>query len=422
MSIATSTGTTERAPRIEATRIGKRYCRDARRSLRYALADLGRGLVGRGRPEALRPGEFWALTEVSFRLEAGECLGVLGPNGAGKSTLLRLVQGRLPLDAGSITVRGRLASVSDLGLGFDAALSGRDNARHMTSLLGVEPRHPDSLLDSVFAFAELEGVADAPVASYSAGMRARLGFAVAAHLEPDLLLIDEALAVGDVAFRRKCMRHLTRLAASGRSLVIVSHDLYALQVLCPRALYVDSGRLLFDGATDEAIERYLASLRPAAGPAPDRPLSEARPVVIEEVELRAPGGGAPVTGERAEVVVRYRAERPIPSIPWFFQVASADLMVEIGTGVGALEEDEARIEAGRGELVASVPRLPLLAGTYGLRAAVVDPWERTVLALFGYEESPAFFEVRAPSSGTARLLTLSHALVEIETERPSLSR
>ncbi len=410
------------APRVQAEGLGKKLCRDPRRSLLYAAADLARELAGQPRPAALRPAEFWALDSISFELAAGECLAILGPNGAGKSTLLRLIHGRMRPDTGRVTVRGRLAAISDLGLGFDPRLTGRANARHAAQLLDLGAAADRSLLDSIVEFSGLGELADAPYSTYSTGMRARLGFAVAAHLEPEVLLIDEALAVGDTAFRRKCLRHMARLAESGRSLAIVSHDLYSLQVLCPRALYLDRGRLVFAGATSDAIAAYLEAQRgegERSDPTAARTVepSAERPVVIEAIDLVGADGRAPVSGEPAEVVLRYHARDAIEEVPWFFQLVSADLMIEIGAGIGALESDGARLEAGRGELRARVPKLPLLAGTYGLRGAIVDPYRRTVLALHGYQETPRFVEVRSPADEVARLIRLSRALVEIETER-----
>ncbi|MEO7795160.1 MAG: ABC transporter ATP-binding protein [Thermoanaerobaculia bacterium] len=407
---------------LEVSGVGKKYCRDPRRSLLYAMNDLLRTAVGMKRAEALREGEFWALEQISFTLARGECLAIIGANGAGKSTLLKVVHGRMPPDAGSVRLAGQLAAVSDLGLGFEPRLSGRANARHAAELLGLERGAGDALLEAILAFSGLGALVDAPVSTYSSGMRARLGFAVAAQLRPDVLLVDEALAVGDLAFRRKCIRHLAQSTSAGRSLVLVSHDLYTLQVLCSRALVLDHGRLIFDGPTSDAIAVYLESMRDpatdaaAAVTAGSIPNSE-HPVLIDSVALVGQGGGEPTTGAPAEVVLRYRAATRIAPIPWFFQVVSADLTLEIAAGIGAIEEDGQVLEVGAGELRVSIPKLPLLAGTYGLRAALVDPWQRTVLALSGWNETPAFFRVAAPRDELARLLRLSHSLVEIETAR-----
>jgi lipopolysaccharide transport system ATP-binding protein len=414
-------GAASAPPTLRVSGVGKKFCRDPRRSLLYALADIGRAAVGAERRTTLRSGEFWALDRVSFSLDRGDCVAVLGANGAGKSTLLRVVQGRVPPDAGAVELHGRQAAISDLGLGFDPALSGRDNARHAASLFGLEHDSGDELLRAIVSFSGLESVIDAPVGTYSAGMRARLGFAVAAQLEPDLLMIDEALAVGDLSFRRRCIRHLANAAASGRTLLLVSHDLYTLQVLCPRALYLVDGRLAFDGPTADAVALYLEAQREsatssAAAARAGSPPTDDDPVRIDSVELHGEGGGPVVTGAPAWVVVRCRAARRIENVPWFFQLVSGDLAFEIAAGVGALEEHRIALEAGAGTLVARIERFPLLAGTFGLRAAVVEPGQRAVLATFGWNDAPSYVRVEAPADEVARLVRLSRSMVEIAAE------
>ncbi|MFN7941320.1 MAG: ABC transporter ATP-binding protein [Thermoanaerobaculia bacterium] len=408
------------APRLVAEGVGKKFCRDLRRSLAYGTADIFRAAIGRRRVAGLRPGEFWAVRDASFALAGGEALAVIGANGAGKTTLLRLLHGRLSLDAGTIRQRGRVSAIGDLGVGFDPLLSGRENARHAAAILDLPGGEIDRLLESIVEFAGIRPVFDSPILTYSSGMRARLGFAVAAHLDPDILLVDEALAVGDLAFRRKCIQHLAGFVERGRSLVLVSHDLYSAQLLCPRALLLVEGRIALDGPTGEAVARYLELQRAdTAAPVPARPGAPAidRPVTIEACEVVGESGGEPVTGRPMRIEVRYRSEREVRPVPWGFQIASADLMLEVATGVGALEEDDLALAAGRGTLACRVPRLPLLAGTYALRVAIADPHGRTVLALHGHHDPPTYFTVHAPPDETGKLVRLTGALVAVDTER-----
>ncbi len=413
-----------RPPRLEVRALAKRYCRDLSRSLRYGAADIARELLGRPRP-GLRADEFWALRDVTFDLAAGECMAVLGPNGAGKSTLLRLVQGRLAPDAGEIVVRGRVAAIGDVAVGLDPLLTGRENVLGAATLRGLDRRETEERYARIVEFAGLAEWIEAPVQTYSSGMRARLGYAVAAHLDPDLLLIDEALAVGDVAFRRRCLRHLGNLVESGCAVLLVTHDLYAAQILCSRALVLERGELRFVGATEEAVSRYLeahppegappAGTRAAAGGA-----SEACPVTILSIALEAEEGGLPETGRPARVRVRYRSSEAMANLPWGFQVCSADQTIEIAHGLGALESDGQELVAGEGELACRIPRLPLLPGTYGLRVGLADPYRRTLLVRFGYREGPTFFSVREPRDGITSLVRLSGAMTTIATE-PTLS-
>ena len=405
---------------LELAGVGKKFCRDRRRSLLYALADLARDAVGSAHPPQLRPGEFWALSGLDLEVRRGESVAILGANGAGKSTLLRLVQGLVPPDAGAVRVTGTLSTISDLGLGFDPRLSGRDNARHAAALLGLAASSEEALLQEILEFSELGRVVDAPVSTYSAGMRARLGFSVAAQLRPDLLLIDEALAVGDFSFRRKCIRHLVAAVERGQSLLLVSHDLYSLQILCRRAVYLVDGRVEFDGPTAEAVDRYVEAQRERSAPAAvhaagDVPRSD-DPVRILGVEVVAENGGAPKTGEPAVVVVRYRSRRRIERAPWFFQFVTADLLVGVAAGVGAIEDDGVTIEEGDGALAARIARLPLFSGTYALRAAIVEPGSRAVLALAGWNDAPAYIRVETPDDEVAKLVRLSQSLVEIDCE------
>jgi len=416
------------APLVEVERVAKKFCRDLDRSARYGLVDLFAEAVGRRRPEVLRPGEFWALEEVSFTLERGEALAVIGPNGAGKSTLLRLVAGRLGLDRGRIVVRGEAAAIGDLGIGFDPLATGRDNARHAATLLGLDRRESERQLEAILAFAELGELAEAPLGTYSTGMRARLGFAVAAHLAPDVLLVDEALAVGDLAFRRKCMQHMASLPARGRALLIVSHDLYAVQVLCPRALYLDRGRVAALGPTQEVVGAYfearqgdlVRALPAAETPGASGPAAAdgraAGPFRIESLSIEPLGRERIETGGAARVVLRYVAERDLEPVAWGFQVCGVDLAAVLANGIGATEADGVRLTAGRGELSCEIPRLPLFAGRYALRGGLIEPWTRGVLALSGFEDAPGYFSIATPRDERHNLGRLSGALVLLETE------
>jgi lipopolysaccharide transport system ATP-binding protein len=223
----------------------------------YGLLDIGAELAGRDRgTETLRHGEFWALKDVSFELRRGEAIGLVGPNGAGKTTLLRLVSGLIRPDNGTIRVRGTLAPLLALGAGFNPALSGRENIYLNMSVLGLSRREIDERYESVLAFADIGDAIRAPVQTYSSGMGARLGFACAIHTEPDILLIDEVLAVGDMTFRAKCYRRLAELREKGTSLVLVSHSPAAVLSICDTAVYLAKGRLIMKDATERVMSRY----------------------------------------------------------------------------------------------------------------------------------------------------------------------
>lgn len=237
--------------------LSKRFCRALKRSMYYGLLDIGTELAGRHRQtQTLRHGEFWALKDVSFELRRGEAIGLVGPNGAGKTTLLRLISGLIRPDEGTIRVKGTLAPLLALGAGFNPALSGRENIYLNMSILGLTRKEIDERYESVLAFADIGDAIKAPVQTYSSGMGARLGFACAIHTEPDILLIDEVLAVGDMTFRAKCYRRLSELREKGTSLVLVSHSPAAVLSICDTAAYLSKGRLILKDATERVMSRY----------------------------------------------------------------------------------------------------------------------------------------------------------------------
>ncbi|WNZ43972.1 ABC transporter ATP-binding protein [Leptolyngbya boryana CZ1] len=236
--------------------LSKKFCRDLKRSLFYAIQDIGSELVGRKqRSSVLRPREFWALDDVSFQLKRGEALGLVGKNGSGKSTLLRIISGLIKPDRGQVEVHGRVAPLIALGAGFNPILTGRENIYANMSILGLTKQQIDGCFDQVLDFAEINDSIDAPVQSYSSGMAARLGFACAIHTEPDILLIDEVLAVGDLRFRAKCYRRLAELRDRGVAFVLVSHSSNSILSKCENAVYLSKGKLIM--LSD--VENFLLS-------------------------------------------------------------------------------------------------------------------------------------------------------------------
>lgn len=267
---------------LEVDSVAKRFCRDLKRSLWYGVKDIAADSLGRARAvERLRPGEFWALGDVSFSLRRGECLGLVGSNGAGKTTLLRLVSGLIKPDRGEIRRRGRMGALIALGAGFNPVLTGRENIYVNAAILGLTKRETEARLDEIIAFAEIGDALEAPVQSYSSGMTVRLGFAIAAHLEPDLLLIDEVLAVGDLAFREKCLAHVTA-NLDRMAVVFVSHNNADLCRLCTRALWLEKGVTREMGPVGKILGDY--SRRTTVG-------AEGRPGSLVVVPLKIAAGG-----------------------------------------------------------------------------------------------------------------------------------
>jgi lipopolysaccharide transport system ATP-binding protein len=254
-------------PIIEVRGIGKRYRirgqRESSGDLRSELASSARRLtsVFRSRsPVSGRSEDFWALRDVSFGVAEGEAVGIIGRNGAGKSTLLKILSRITPPSEGRVVMRGRVASLLEVGTGFHPELSGRENVFLNGSILGMSRAEVRRRFDEIVAFAEVERFLDTPVKRYSSGMYVRLAFAVAAHLEPEVLIVDEVLAVGDAAFQKRCLGKMGDVAQRGRTVLFVSHNLAAMSALCSRAVLLEAGRVVADGPADATVRRYLATV------------------------------------------------------------------------------------------------------------------------------------------------------------------
>ena len=200
-----------------------------------------------------------ALDDVNFNVDEGEVIGIIGRNGAGKSTLLKVLSKITYPTSGRIKVKGRVASLIEVGTGFHDELTGRENIYLNGSILGMRKREIDERIDQIIDFAGVDKFVDTPIKRYSSGMRLRLGFAVAAHMDPDVLFVDEVLAVGDAEFQKKCLNAMDELRSGGRTVLFVSHNMAAIENLCPRTVWIDAGRLRMDGGTDQVIAQYLAT-------------------------------------------------------------------------------------------------------------------------------------------------------------------
>jgi ABC-type polysaccharide/polyol phosphate transport system ATPase subunit len=325
---------------------------------------------------ATKPTEVWALRDVSFAVEPGHAIGLIGRNGSGKTTLLRLLSGIIKPTGGQIEVGGRVGSLLELGAGFHPDFTGRENVYLNGSILGLRRADIRRSLDEIVAFAELERFIDLPVRTYSSGMYMRLGFAIAAHLDSDVLLLDEVFAVGDESFQRKCFGKIFEFKQRGGTIVFVSHDASSVERLCERAVLLREGRLEFDGTTHDAIVRYHKQLADERDPEErGAGLREwgSGEVRIAAVELAGPEGEPRrqfLSGEPFAVRLRLRAERPVapPRLRWELR-DEANLLLAAGA-----QETAALGYEGSGECVLrfEVSELPLADGCFRLRFGLAD--------------------------------------------------
>jgi lipopolysaccharide transport system ATP-binding protein len=225
---------------VSVNSVSKKFCKDLSKSLRYGLTDMTNALLGKHSSNQLRRDEFWALRDISFKVNRGECLGLIGHNGAGKSTLLKILNGISHPDKGEILVKGKVGAIIELGVGFNPLLSGRENIYTNASILGFKHKDIKRKFDSIVAFSELEDFIDMPVQNYSTGMKVRLGFAVTSQMEPDVLLIDEVLAVGDAGFRSKCLNEIQRMMKHA-AVIFVSHSMNNILKICSSGILLEHG-------------------------------------------------------------------------------------------------------------------------------------------------------------------------------------
>jgi len=244
---------------VKVEGLSKKFCKDLKTSLWYGVKDLVSGITGSQANRELRDKEFWAIKDISFELRRGECLGLIGHNGAGKSTLLKILNGLINPDEGSVTMRGRVGALIELGAGFNPILTGRENIYNNGAVLGFTLKEIDAKVEEIIDFSEIREFIDMPVQNYSSGMKVRLGFSVAAQMEPDVLIIDEVLAVGDLGFYFKCLNKIGELIPK-TAIIYVSHNMPQVARICTKILLLDKGKSIFNNnQISEGISKYSHS-------------------------------------------------------------------------------------------------------------------------------------------------------------------
>lgn len=354
---------------LTVERVSKKFCRTLKHSLWYGLKDLVAEMAAQDgtRSLSLRPSEFFALDDVSFKLQRGECLGLLGANGAGKSTLLKMLNGLVRPDAGRVEIHGRIRALIELGTGFSPVLTGRENILINGAILGFSKKEIESKFDEIVEFAELADFIDTPVQSYSTGMQVRLAMAVAAHMQAEFLLVDEVLAVGDIAFRMKCFQHFLDLKNAGRTIVVVSHNMVDISRVCDRVIVLDEGKKIYDGAVASGIATYEELLSKRCGLEDQRPGDA--PATIERVEL-FDRVGRPCdefqTGEDLLAQVTLAAERAVPNARLIVHVLTPSLGL-LGAFASPHKGFSFDLAPGSTTVRFAIRNMPLLIGSFSLR-------------------------------------------------------
>lgn len=354
-------------PLVTLDQVAKRYTIFHRKA--GGLKDRAIAALSR-RPQQSE--ELWALKDVSLTVDRGETLGLIGPNGCGKSTLLQLVAGILVPDAGRVDVAGRVTSLLELGAGFSPDLSGRENIFLNASLHGLARAPIESRFEEIVAFAELERFIDTPVRNYSSGMYMRLGFAVAVHLDPEIILIDEAFAVGDESFQRKCLRKLRDFQKQGVTIILVSHDLNLIEQFSSRACLLESGRLVTTGPPVDVISHYHATGSGGDTDGAGRRWGS-REIEITGVSLFSDGHPPGVCRPREPLTIRlsYCAKQRVEHPVFGLAIYREDGAHVTGPNTKTSGFDIPSV-SGEGELEYHIESVPLLPGRYSISVAVYD--------------------------------------------------
>jgi lipopolysaccharide transport system ATP-binding protein len=358
--------------RIKVDDLWKRFRRgEAHASLRDLLPALTRRALGQGRDKLDRQ-DFWALKNFSLELQAGDALGVIGPNGAGKSTLLKVLSRVLRPTKGTIEINGRLNALIEVAAGFHPDLTGRENIFLNGAIMGMSTAALKRRLDEIIEFAGVEQFIDTPVKRYSSGMQARLGFSVAAHLEPDILLVDEILSVGDAQFQRKCVDHMKDRIARGTSVIFISHNMQAVVDLCSRAMVLSAGEITFDGPPALATQKYLELLRDGEVQSVEGPVE----ILARRFESSTENIVKPGDDFTFEIKVRFRERMERPTFSLLLHRITDQLRL---FDVAAQECGLASrtYEAGEVVTVQWKGKLNLLRGVYALGCVVFVPSEQS---------------------------------------------
>lgn len=339
--------------------------------IRQEAADTaGKGLRAAWRRKFGQTNDFVALDRVSFQVFRGDTLGIIGHNGAGKSTILKLLSNITTPTRGEIRIQGRIASLLEVGSGFHPELTGRENVYLSGSILGMRRSEITSKLEAIIDFAEVRAFIDVPVKRYSSGMFVRLGFAIAAHLEPDILLLDEVLAVGDATFQERCLNRIEDLRRAGTTIVFISHDLAAVQRLCGRVLLMQRGRLVFDGSAHEAVQTYLQSAQFHSPTwSPEETMIPARVTSADVFSADGRGGKAFRTGDELTVRVNFSVSAPLAGA--VVSVCIFDSAHHLVCGFSTAPHKQA-VCPGQYAVEFNCARLPMQPGVYRVGGAIED--------------------------------------------------
>jgi len=409
---------------IQLDNVSKRYRAGRSRTVVDVVAGGFNSLLGRADEvySATRGrvgSTIWALRDVSFEVPEGAGLGIIGRNGAGKTTLLKLISRVTWPSSGRVRVAGHVVSLIELGAGFHPELTGRENVYLGAGLFGLTRKEVDRHFDAIVQFADVEALIDTPMKRYSSGLYARLGFSVAIHSNPDIVLVDEVLSVGDAAFRRRALEALRRLIGNGKTVLFISHDMWNVRRLCSEILWMDEGRVRAYGAAGQIAERYMEEVNLQALAGEQTAVQSHRggsgEIRYASVELLN-GSGHPVAtfdaGDTMVVRARYRADARVPRPVFQFAIVDVDTGVVVSTASSTAADVPVEVQ-GTGWIECRFPRLPLRPRHYVLRLSITDQFQ---LASYDLITAGPRFTVTTRGTGVNSLAEEQDGLVSLPFE------
>ncbi len=364
---------------IKVEGLSKKFCSSLKRSMLYGTTDVMRDMIGFPyKVEKLRKKEFWALQDVNFELKRGETLGLVGQNGCGKTTLLRLINGIFPPDKGKITINGRIGALIAVGAGFHPHMTGRENVFLNGTILGMTKAELKRKFDAIADFAEIGSFIDAPVATYSSGMRVRLGFSIAIHCEPDILLLDEILAVGDSSFQGKCFNKIFEFQEKGVGILLVSHNDQVIYDRCNKAALLDHGKLLKLGNVSDVMIKYNQVLveqnNKAFSPNNIDTTQKKNPLSInlsiEDIKYNKIEKIN--TNDSFYIVADIKSEHDLDNLSWGVSLASKDNSRILYLSTKKYDIPPIKINKGKNILKLRINKLNLMPGVYSLRTGLMN--------------------------------------------------
>ncbi len=416
-------------PLLEISGLSKKFCSNPHRALRYFLADTGREILCRPPSSCIREDEFWALRDVAFSLHSGEVLGVIGHNGAGKSTLINLIAGLIRPTTGEIILRTKRVALMDHGGGLNSSQTGRENIRSQLFMHGYPSEMIPSKEQSVIEFAEISTFIDSAVGTYSLGMRQRLAFSIYTQLDPDLFIVDEALNGGDLRFRTKFASFLREYVGRGGSILLCSHELHAIQMLCPRSILLEQGKLVMCGISTDVIAVYHqmhaeqeqnieaitaatcmeGELQTKATP------NESDEIKITSVSAKNPKEQPIFPGGEINLEIRFHSTSSREGVFCAVEIGN-ELLESLSTMVFGYPPESLRLRAGENFVYCRFKSLPLAPGTYQVRVYLTEKDTAIPLATFGVETRPMSFIVTKAADPKSNMAVYRKNILHLEPE------